>query len=238
MASISATATRPSCPTLMTSLFPTATGVYYFTNQLSERYLTLAEVLRNQGFRTAAFIQNNQAGRIAGLHQGYSHFFERYELTEGPQVVYSDRLESWLDEYSDENFFLYLHILDPHDPYEPEPPFDAWSKEPSKETPGQPQEGFELDRSNYDGEILGNDAGLSAWLNERGYTGATLQYARQFLTVSPTLFRMRVEIVEDGRVVRAFSGLFDTAQRGGESVSSRSEFLTWNEIDPGAESER
>jgi len=87
-------------------------------------------------------------------------------------------------------------------------------------------------------EILGNDAGLSAWLNERGYTGATLQYARQFLTVSPTLFRMRVEIVEDGRVVRAFSGLFDTAQRGGESVSSRSEFLTWNEIDPGAESER
>lgn len=172
-----ATETRPSCPTLMTSLYPTSTGVYYFTNQLSDRYLTLAEILRSQGFRTAAFIQNNQAGRIAGLHQGYSHFFERYDLTEGPQVVYSDRLDSWLDQHADENFFLYLHILDPHDPYEPKPPFDSWAKEPSKENPGQPQEGFELDRSHYDGEILGNDtafAGFVENLKGRGVWEDTL----------------------------------------------------------------
>lgn len=87
-------------------------------------------------------------------------------------------------------------------------------------------------------EVLGNNTGLSTWLNELGITGQTLQAANQFLTSSPTLFRMRVEIVDDGRVVRAFSGLFDTAQRGGESVSSRSEFLTWNEIDLDAESGR
>lgn len=172
-----ATETRPSCPTLMTSLYPTTTGVYYFTNRLSDRFVTLAEVLRSQGFKTGAFIQNNQAGRIAGLHQGYSHFFERYDLSSGPQVVYSDRLNAWLDEYADENFFLYLHILDPHDPYEPKPPFDQWSKEPSKLNPGEAQDGFELDRSLYDGEILANDAAFGEFiadLKERGIYDDTL----------------------------------------------------------------
>jgi hypothetical protein len=172
-----ATETRPSCPTLMTSLYPTSTGVYYFTNQLSDRYLTLAEILRSQGFKTGAFIQNNQAGRIAGLHQGYSHFFERYNLEDGPRVVYNERLEAWLDDYDDRNFFLYLHILDPHDPYDPPAPFDAWSKEPSREHPGEEQQGFELDRSRYDGEILNNDTVFGEFiadLKERGVYDDTL----------------------------------------------------------------
>ena len=52
-----ATKTRPSCPSIMTSLYPTATGVWEFTETLAESYLTLAEILRSQGFATAAFIQ-------------------------------------------------------------------------------------------------------------------------------------------------------------------------------------
>lgn len=173
-----ATETRPSCPTLMTSLYPTSTGVYFFTHRLSERYLTLAEVMRSQGYETAAFVQNNFAGRVAGLHQGYSRFYERhFDLGGGPQVIYNERLDSWLDDHADENFFLYLHILDPHDPYEPKPPFDQWAEEPSRLNPGEPQKGFELDQSNYDGEILGNDAAFGEFvedLKERGVYDDTL----------------------------------------------------------------
>lgn len=172
-----ATETRPSCPALMTSLYPTSTGVWYFTDRLNDRFLTLPEILRSQGFETAAYIQNNHAGRIAGLHQGYSHFYERYSLDAGPQVVYSDRLQAWLDTVADRNFFLYLHVLDPHDPYEPKSPFDAWSREPSAENPGKAQEGYELDRSLYDGEILLNDQAFGEFmktLERRGILDDTL----------------------------------------------------------------
>ncbi len=173
-----ATETRPSCPSLMTSMYPTATGVYFFTQQLNERYVTLAEVMRSQGFETGAFVQNNFAGRVAGLHQGYSQFFEgAFDLSGGPQVIYNDRLDSWLDKHSERNFLLYLHLFNPHDPYEPEPPFDAWAKEPSRDHPGKDQEGTELAQSLYDGEILGNDVAFEkfiAGLKERGIFDNTL----------------------------------------------------------------
>jgi choline-sulfatase len=152
-----ATETRPSCPTLMTSLYPTSTGVWNFTDRLNERYITLAEVLRSQGFETAAFIQNNHAGRVAGLHRGYNHFYEKYSLDSGPAGIYSERMTDWLEGVRDRNFFLYLHVLDPHDPYDPPAEFDVWSGEPSRENFGFAQQGFELDRSKYDGEILAND---------------------------------------------------------------------------------
>lgn len=172
-----ATETRPSCPTIMTSLYPTGTGVWYFTNRLSERYLTLPEILRSQGFETAGFIHNNHAGRIAGLHQGYGNFRERYNLNSGAKEIYNKHLRNWLDKNAHRNFFLYLHVLDPHDPYEPKPPHDAWSLEPSVENPGKPQEGFELDRSNYDGEILANDEAFGRFLDDlkaRGLLDDTL----------------------------------------------------------------
>ena len=58
-----ATETRPSCPSIMTSLYPTATGVWNSTEMLHDKYLTLAEIMRSQGFATSAFIQNGNAGR-------------------------------------------------------------------------------------------------------------------------------------------------------------------------------
>ena len=71
-----ATKTRPSVPSLMTSLYPTATGVLGWADMLSDRYLTLAEIMRSQGFTTAAFAQNGNAGPYAGGHQGFSQFFD------------------------------------------------------------------------------------------------------------------------------------------------------------------
>ena len=124
-----ATKTRPSVASLMTSLYPTATGVWHFSDALSERYLTLAEIMRSQGFTTGAFIQNGNAGPYAGGHQGFSQLFDP-EIVAGPtEAMLGSRLFGWLDEHRDENFFLYMHILDPHGPYEPSPPYDAWHEE-------------------------------------------------------------------------------------------------------------
>ncbi|MFH1874264.1 MAG: sulfatase [Pseudomonadota bacterium] len=115
-----ATYTRPSCSSFMTSLYPTATGVWNFANMLSEKYITLAEVLRSQGYSTASFIQNPSAGPSAGLQQGFSRLFNR------PGDIYNNLLWNWLAENQDRNFFIYLHLIDPHFPFDPPPPFRSW----------------------------------------------------------------------------------------------------------------
>jgi len=128
------TVTRTSCASFMTSLYPTATGVWNHTDMLSEAYLTLAEVLRSQGFATASFIQNDNAGAACGIHQGFCNLFDDSTLTSRTQGMYAEPLAKWIAANKDRNFFLYLHLLEPHCPYDPPAPFDA---EYRKAAPGQ-----------------------------------------------------------------------------------------------------
>jgi arylsulfatase A-like enzyme len=179
-----ATKTRPSVPSLMTSLYPTATGVLAFSDMLSDRYLTLAEIMRSQGFTTGAFIQNGNAGPFAGGHQGFSQLFDPRIVAGPPQAVLGERLFSWLEEQRDENFFLYLHIGDPHGPYEPPPPYDAWYKEVvGKGEPVQPKHYLEPPslteptdqdrRRRYAGEIRHNDELLATTVRQIEDLGLT-----------------------------------------------------------------
>ena len=171
-----ATETRASVPSLMTSLYPTATGVDLLL--LSERYLSLAEILRAQGFATAAFIQNGNAGPYVGLHQGFSEFYDEKTMGRRTEDIYS-RAFSWIEQHRDRNFFLYLHTTDPHGPYTPLPPFDAWYQQVAGE--GQsvawdsdfepesiPEPTAEGRRRRYAGEILHNDALLPRLLEKLG----------------------------------------------------------------------
>jgi arylsulfatase A-like enzyme len=183
-----ATRTRPSVPALMTSLLPTATGVWHLNDVLDDAYLTLAEVLRSQGFTTAALVQNSNAGPSAGLHQGFSQLIDAPELGKAPERVLGARLERWLEAHRDRNFFLYLHVLDPHGPYEPPAPFDEWYRRRGEG--GTPVafdyrmdpaglEGTTLEgrRLRYDGEIRRNDALLDdmfGMLEKNGIAGHTL----------------------------------------------------------------
>jgi choline-sulfatase len=114
-----ATKTRPSVPALMTSLYPTATGVWHRSDMLSERHLTLAEIMRSQGFVTASFLQNGNAGPYAGLHQGFSELYDERIMGNASEEIFGERVFSWLEDHRDQNFFLYLHPLDPHAPYDP-----------------------------------------------------------------------------------------------------------------------
>jgi arylsulfatase A-like enzyme len=116
--------TRASVPSMMTSLLPSVTGVWNFSDMLPPEFLTLAEVLRQQGFATASFVQNSNAGPAAGLQQGFDAAGD--ELVHGqPQALLEGApLWNWLLTHKDRNFFLYLHITDPHGPYDPPAPYD------------------------------------------------------------------------------------------------------------------
>ena len=170
-----ATRTRPSCPSFMTSLYPTATGVWSFRDRLDDRYLTLAEVLRGQGFETASFIQNANAGPAAGLHQGFDHVWNTHTMGTQPQQIYGDHVLRWIARHRDRNLFVYLHALDPHGVYDPPAPYDAWYREGDLGTEVRPlydkidpdwetRPTLEGRRRLYDGEIRHNDARLESFI--------------------------------------------------------------------------
>jgi arylsulfatase A-like enzyme len=160
--------TRSSVPSIMTSLLPTVTGVWHSYEQLQDEYLTLAEIMRSQGFHTAAFIQNSNAGPAAGIHQGFCQLLDGETLGHATEGILGDRLKQWLSHNSQHNFFLYLHIVDPHGPYDPPPPFDSWYRNAAAE--GESLQRTYLDpetvqkptsegrRLLYDGEIAHNDS--------------------------------------------------------------------------------
>jgi arylsulfatase A-like enzyme len=119
------TKTRPSVPSMMTSLLPSATGVWNFADMLRPEFLTLAEVLRQQGFATASFTQNSNAGPAAGLQQGFDVADDQAARGQPQDLLEGEALWSWMQRRRDQNFFVYLHIVDPHGPYDPPPPYDA-----------------------------------------------------------------------------------------------------------------
>jgi arylsulfatase A-like enzyme len=183
-----ATETRASVPALMTSLLPSLTGVWDFKDRLKDEYLTLAEVLRAQGFVTAAFVQNGNAGPYAGLHQGFTSSFDTELIGKKTEEILGGPLFAWLEKHRERNFFTYLHITDPHGVYDPPPPFDRWYHE-AGEARRTPVERLYLDpdweknptkegrRLLYDGEIRNNDRlleGLLDKLEELGIRENTL----------------------------------------------------------------
>jgi arylsulfatase A-like enzyme len=170
-----ATKTRASCPSFMTGLLPSATGVWGERWRLDKRFLTLPELLRSQGFRTASFVQNPNAGHAAGLHQGFDHLFDSAVLGDGPDV-FGDRVLDWIDRHRDRNLFVYVHALDPHGVYDPPSPWKAWYRERGPGTTPAPVDRRRFDpawvespsvegrRLLYDGEIRNNDDHLARFL--------------------------------------------------------------------------
>lgn len=129
----SAPLTLPSHASIMTGLYPPSHGVRHngiFT--LSNEHHTLAETFRQKNWLTAAFIGAYPLHSSFGLNQGfglYDESFPSHALTLSGD--YSERdAESvlakalpWLEDQEGQSFFLWIHLFDPHSPYEPPPLF-------------------------------------------------------------------------------------------------------------------
>ncbi|MBI1984251.1 MAG: sulfatase-like hydrolase/transferase [Acidobacteria bacterium] len=110
---------------------------------LDPKHLTLAEMARNSGFLTAAFVGSKAVGRQWGLQNGfdvYDDLMPSRAQEEGklPGVfperlagVTTDLAIGWLKRQGGQRFFLWVHYYDPHDPYDPPEPYkSAYSKDP------------------------------------------------------------------------------------------------------------
>lgn len=121
--------TLPAHVSLMTSLYPTQHGVRgnfeHFGRPLEtgESASTLAEILRADGWTTAAFVAATPLKRASGIATGFD-FFDQPERESRRAGVVVEQALAWLDTRDDGPFFLWLHLWDPHHPYAPPPEFE------------------------------------------------------------------------------------------------------------------
>jgi len=114
--------TRPSHATLFTGRHPRQHGVTDNHLMLPDEELTLAEVFREAGYRTGAFLGVSFLGHSSGIAQG----FEQVGASPGrpPASKVVERAVRWLRRLEpDDRFFLWVHVFDPHMDYAPPPMF-------------------------------------------------------------------------------------------------------------------
>lgn len=102
--------TLPSHLTMMTGLNPMSHGVIDETRSLGNGVPTLAQVLREKGWHTAAF---TEGGALAG-ELGFRRGFDVYDEGESAEIDPTNadaiaRATKWLDEYSGAPLFLFVH---------------------------------------------------------------------------------------------------------------------------------
>ncbi len=112
---------------IFTSLYPTVHGVD-LTHSLAGARLTLAEYLRQAGYRTAACTDGGYMRGVFGFSQGFQRY-DDFKMKGMPRAV--PKVLRWLDEgLADGPFFLFLHTFDLHSPYEPPEPFRGLFTDP------------------------------------------------------------------------------------------------------------
>lgn len=128
--------TLPTHASLLTSVYPTYHGVRDNSGfVLGQEQLTLAEVLRERGYRTGAFVGAFVLDARFGLDQGFDVYRSDFPLsgreTIAPGLIQKRAEEvaaaalEWLDRPGrfERPFFCWIHFYDPHAPYEPPEPF-------------------------------------------------------------------------------------------------------------------
>ncbi len=161
--------TLPSHCSLLTGTYPIFhrvhnNGSYY----LDSDFVTLAEILKDNGFKTAAFVSSFTVDSRFGLDQGFDFYDDNFLEGRVLKNFMSERkaekvftsFSSWLDENYGQKFFCWVHFFDPHIPYDPPSPFkEEYSNRP------------------YDGEI--------AYMDH--YIGKTIDKLREKNIIGDTL---------------------------------------------------
>jgi len=126
--------TLPSHTTILTGTLPIHHGVrdnggFVVPSELQ----TMAEVFKAAGYQTAAFVSAYVLDSKWGLNQGFDYYFDRFDLGRFEKISLGevqrraeetvDQVLSWLDRNRNKKFFTWVHLYDPHTPYDPPEPY-------------------------------------------------------------------------------------------------------------------
>ncbi len=163
--------TLPSHTVMFTGTYPMLSGMHDFAaNKLNPTQPTLASVLKEHGYATAAVIGSAVLDSRFGLNRGFDFYYDHFDFNrlqesnleemERPGTLVADVTLDWLSKNYSKKFFLWMHLYDPHYPYRPPAPY-----------------GEEYKDSPYDGEIAFADAQvgrLIRFLKSKGLYANTL----------------------------------------------------------------
>ena len=136
-ATVPAPITRPSHISIFTGLDPAQHGIRdNISRALAPDVPTLAEAFKAAGWETAGFVSSIVLSAQSGLGRGFDEFSDRFDL--GPdardEARFLDILEkrgdvaigeaiAWLERHARARTFVWVHLYDPHAPYEPPEPY-------------------------------------------------------------------------------------------------------------------
>jgi choline-sulfatase len=129
--------TLPSHTSIMTSLIPPQHGVRNnISYRLAPEHRTLATILRERGYATAAFVSSVILDHKFGLDQGFDVYEDKI-VNYAPKTARAivtrrggttlDAALAWFgkhhSEHPEQAFFSWIHFYDAHAPYDPPLPF-------------------------------------------------------------------------------------------------------------------
>ena len=123
--------TRGSMAILLTGRRPSQNGYSKSHPMLLGFNPTLASVLKEAGYLTAAAVDNPNVAAANGYAKGFDSYRETWEeaglATEADRAraITETALAFFKAAPRDRPFFLWLHYVSPHAPYTPPPPFDS-----------------------------------------------------------------------------------------------------------------
>lgn len=167
--------TWPSHAVILTGTYPFQNGVQDFTGEpLGEKFRSVAQAFKSAGYTTGAVVSSFVLDRSWGLARGFDYYDDAFSASEfqkkdislverrgGDSVAHAI---AWLNRTRStaitagnsggqpQPFFLWLHLYDPHSPYDPPEPFHS-----------------EYSGHLYDGEVAYADHELGAlitWLKQ------------------------------------------------------------------------
>ena len=129
--------TTPSHATILTGTYPQFNHLNDLGAALAKDIPYLPDILHQRGYHTAAIVGSQvldpKSAAVPGFDRGFNTYDadfhsrrpgeDRYHSVERRASVVVDRALAWLKARPRGPFFLWVHLYDPHDPYDPPPPF-------------------------------------------------------------------------------------------------------------------
>jgi arylsulfatase A-like enzyme len=120
--------TLPSHASIFTGVNPRSHLAISHESPVGQDITTLAEILKDRGYETGAFISSHALDSEYGLDQGFDTYWEVHKAHTIREREICKQRETdattaaalaWLKEYADKGFFLWIHWFHPHRPYDP-----------------------------------------------------------------------------------------------------------------------